>query len=122
MRIAITVLFLVTASMFLTSGIRTLRALHGEVDTKTKDFLERLRLSPALYRMTGALEVLAALGLVAGLVVLPLGIAAAAGLTVLMLGAIAYHLRAGDPPVELLFPGVPLALSAAAFTVGLAAL
>jgi hypothetical protein len=39
-----------------------------------------------------------------------------------MSGAIVYHVRAGDPPTKLAYAGVPLLLSAAAFTAGLATL
>ena len=53
---------------------------------------------------------------------LPFGIAAAAGLALLMIGAVAYHILAREPLSSLLFPVVPLLLSAAAVAVGVAAL
>ena len=53
---------------------------------------------------------------------LPFGIAAAAGLALLMIGAVAYHILAREPLPSLLFPVVPLLLSAAAVAVGVAAL
>ncbi|MFN2496163.1 MAG: DoxX family protein, partial [Pseudonocardiaceae bacterium] len=80
------------------------------------------QLSPPLLRMIGSLELLAVLGLLAGLVFLPLGIAAAAGLVLLMIGAIAYHLQAREALLTLLFPAVPLLLSATTLVVGVAAL
>lgn len=48
------------------------------------------------YRGIGALEVAGALGLLAGLVVPGLGVAAGVGLVLLLLGAVTAHLRVGD--------------------------
>lgn len=48
------------------------------------------------YTVIGSLEVAAAAGVLAGLVVPPLGIAAAAGLVAMMAGAVASHARVGD--------------------------
>jgi uncharacterized membrane protein YphA (DoxX/SURF4 family) len=48
------------------------------------------------YRLIGVLELLAVVGLLVGLAVWPLGVAAAAGLVLLMAGALVFHLRAGD--------------------------
>lgn len=50
------------------------------------------------YRLIGAPEVAAAVGLFVGLAVEPLALAAAAGLVLLMAGAVLFHPRAGDPP------------------------
>jgi hypothetical protein len=49
------------------------------------------------YTVIGSLELAAAAGLLAGLAVAPLGIAAAAGLVLMMTGAVAGHARIGDP-------------------------
>ena len=49
------------------------------------------------YATIGSLELAAAAGVLAGLAVAPLGIAAAAGLVVMMAGAVASHARVGDP-------------------------
>ena len=48
------------------------------------------------YRLIGVPELLGAIGLLVGLAVWPLGVAAAAGLVVLMAGAVIFHIRAGD--------------------------
>jgi hypothetical protein len=48
------------------------------------------------YVVIGALELAAAAGLLAGLAVAPLGVAAAGGLVLMMAGAVVSHLRAGD--------------------------
>ncbi|MFD7843348.1 DoxX family protein [Nocardia sp. NPDC059764] len=53
--------------------------------------------SIAAYRAIGALELAAAVGLVAALVWWPVGVAAAGGLVLLMLGATIVHTRHGDP-------------------------
>jgi uncharacterized membrane protein YphA (DoxX/SURF4 family) len=49
------------------------------------------------YTIIGSLELAAAVALLAGLAVAPLGIAAAAGLVLMMTGAVASHARVGDP-------------------------
>jgi len=49
------------------------------------------------YTVIGSLELAAAVALLAGLAVAPLGIAAAAGLVLMMTGAVASHARVGDP-------------------------
>jgi uncharacterized membrane protein YphA (DoxX/SURF4 family) len=60
------------------------------------DNADHLGMSHNAYRVIGALEVLAAIGLLAGLAVWPLNVAAAAGLVLLMIGAVITHVRAGD--------------------------
>jgi uncharacterized membrane protein YphA (DoxX/SURF4 family) len=57
---------------------------------------DHLGASYGLYKVIGVLELLAAIGLLAGLVVWPLGVAAGIGLALLMAGALVYHLRARD--------------------------
>lgn len=49
------------------------------------------------YTIIGSLELAAAVALLAGIAVAPLGIAAAAGLVLMMAGAVASHTRVGDP-------------------------
>jgi uncharacterized membrane protein YphA (DoxX/SURF4 family) len=48
------------------------------------------------YRGIGALELLAVIGLLVGLAVWPLGVAAGVGLVLLMIGAAITHIRVGD--------------------------
>lgn len=55
----------------------------------------------AAYKRIGALELLAALGLLLGLVEAWIGLAAAVGLVLLMAGACVTHLRNGDGPREI---------------------
>lgn len=58
--------------------------------------LGRLGVSPPLVRIIGLLELAGAAGLLVGFAVPWLGISAAVGLGLLMIGALGYHLRAGD--------------------------
>jgi hypothetical protein len=55
----------------------------------------------------GAAELAGAVGLIAGLAVAPLGLAAATGVIVYFIGAVVTHLRAGDRAIASpLLPGV----------------
>lgn len=79
------------ALVFLLAG--TLKVFLREGVTRN---LRRLGVGPALTRAIGTLEIAAALGLGAGIVYPPVGIAAGAGLVLLTIGAVGYHMRAGD--------------------------
>jgi hypothetical protein len=57
---------------------------------------DHLKISPALWRVIGLLELAGVIGVLAGLKWAPLGIAAAAGLALLSLGAITSHVRSSD--------------------------
>jgi uncharacterized membrane protein YphA (DoxX/SURF4 family) len=61
-----------------------------------RDTADHLGVEWNRYRGIGVLELLAAIGLLAGLAVWPLNVAAAAGLVLLMIGAVVFHIRAGD--------------------------
>jgi hypothetical protein len=61
------------------------------------------------YRGIGVLELLAAIGLLVGLAVWPLNVAAAAGLVLLMIGAVIFHLRVGDK-INVFGPALALAV------------
>ncbi|WP_223838306.1 DoxX family protein [Saccharopolyspora pogona] len=58
---------------------------------------EHFGFSYRLYRLIGALELLGGIGVAAGLLLKPIGLAAAAGLALLMAGAVVAHVRAKDP-------------------------
>lgn len=60
---------------------------------------DRVRVPRGWMAPLGALLAAGALGLLAGLAVPPLGVAAAAGLVLYFLGALAAHARARDPGV-----------------------
>jgi hypothetical protein len=48
------------------------------------------------YRLIGVAELLAAAGVIAGLIWPPIGVAAATGMCALLVGALTTHLRSGD--------------------------
>ena len=62
---------------------------------------EHVGFNSAAYKRIGALELLAALGLLLGLVEAWIGLAAAVGLILLLAGACVTHLRNGDGPREI---------------------
>jgi hypothetical protein len=65
------------------------------------------------YKIIGALEIIAAIGLLVGLAVWPLGVAAGVGLVLLMVGAVIVHIRAKDK-IALFAPAIVLGALAAA--------
>ena len=73
---------------------------------------ERLRIQWRRYRLIWVPEAAAALGLLAGFAIAPLGIAAAIGLALLMAGALSFRLRVRDSAAFLLGDGMLLALAA----------
>ncbi|MGW2216814.1 DoxX family protein [Nonomuraea sp. NPDC001684] len=117
MFIAIVVLSLLLALAFAGAGFPKLTGKDAMAAQ-----LGKLGVSAGLMRVIGALEILGAVGLVAGLWVEVLGVAAAAGLALLMAGAVATHLRARDAAKDTLPSLLLVILSAAAFALGLAAL
>lgn len=64
--------------------------------TSALEGADHLRVSRGLYRGIGGLELLGVIGLLIGLAVWPLGVAAGVGLVLLMIGAIITHRRVGD--------------------------
>jgi DoxX-like protein len=101
------------ALVLLVSAYGKLRQDPGQVQTLTRVGVPR-----SLMPVLAALEIAAALGLFAGLIWTPLGIAAAAGVIAYFIGAVGSHLRVKDfnvtaPAVLLLAGGVALTLSIA---------
>jgi hypothetical protein len=74
---------------------------------------DHLTIPAVRWQEIGLLEVAGAGGVLIGLALRPLGIAAAAGLVLVSLGAIATHVRAGDKPAAALPAFAALALAAA---------
>jgi hypothetical protein len=91
MFIATIVLAVLLAAVYGFSGAQKLTATADSLKQA-----EHLGVSPGLNRTIGTLEVLAAAGLLIGLAIWPLGVAASAGLVLLMIGAVVMHLRAKD--------------------------
>jgi DoxX-like family len=104
---AVAVISLLLAAMFL--GVGTVKLVGIEWSL---NHARRLGYPVRVWRGIGALEVAAALGLVVGLFVAPLGVAAAAGSVLLMVGAVISHLRVGDGPDHYLLPAVLAVLAA----------
>lgn len=74
---------------------------------------EKFGIPLPLWRTVGALELAGVTGLLVGLVVAPLGVAAAVGLALVMVGAVVTRLRVHDPVVMVLADVVVLALTVA---------
>lgn len=115
MFIALVVTTVVLALICVNSAVMKLRehpqvidVIHGTVGVPTPWL-------PAL----AALEIAGAAGIVAGLWVAPLGIAAAAGLIAYFLGALGGHIRVRDT-TNLMMPLPPLVLSGAVLGLHLA--
>ncbi|GGM71580.1 hypothetical protein GCM10012275_47550 [Longimycelium tulufanense] len=114
MHIATIVLSILLALAFLAIGGPKALAL----ESATRRTVE-MGLDTRMMRLTGILEVAAVVGLVAGLWVRWLGLAAAVGLVLLMLGALVFHARRGDPAKQMAPAAVFLVLSGALVTTGL---
>lgn len=94
MTVALTAL--VVAAMGATGGAK----VAAVADMRRR--AEHLGFSVQAYRLIGSLELAGVAGLVAGLAVPALAVAAAVGLLLMMLGAVITHLRAGDRVKETL--------------------
>lgn len=81
--------------------------------SKSLAIRDHLGVSPIQWRMIGALELAGVIGVLAGLLWAPIGIAAAIGLTLLSIGAIAFHVRASDRIAETLPAMIGVALAVA---------
>ena len=104
-----TVLFsVVLALLFLATAAGKLTGHAASVAIR-----DHLAIPAVRWQQIGLLEVAGAAGVLIGLALRPLGIAAAAGLVLLSLGAIATHVRAGDKAAASLpaFAGLVLAVA-----------
>jgi DoxX-like family len=109
MHITAIALSVLLAAAFLAIGGPKVLALESAVQRS-----KEMGLGTGIMRLIGALEVAAAAGLVIGIWVPWLGIAAASGLVLLMLSALAFHVRRHDPAKYLAPPVVLLVVAAAA--------
>ena len=82
---------LVRRNVFLGASFGKLTQAQAQVATA-----ERLHIPWDHYRLIGIPELAASVGLVVGMAIAPLGVAAAIGLALLMSGAAAIRLRVGD--------------------------
>ena len=81
---------------------------------RTVDMADHLHIPRNRYRLIGVPELFGAVGVVIGLWVASLGVAAGTGLVILMAVAVATHLRANDT-VKDAAPAAVLALAAAGY-------
>ena len=88
-----TIIAIVLAVAFLAAGVAKLQGVP-----QMKQNLSRLGVRRPLPTAIGALEVLAAVGLLLGFFATWIAVLAALGLTMLMIGAVVFHVRAGDGP------------------------
>lgn len=93
MSIAATILSVVLAAAFAGSGLTKITGQKAMVESA-----EHFGIPWPRYRLIGVVEVVAAIGLVVGIWVRWIGVAAAVGLVLLMAGAVFFHLRAKDGP------------------------
>lgn len=101
MTIAALVLSVLLAVVMLGSGVTKLRRTDGMIAQ-----MDAVNVTPAQTPVLGGVEVLAAVGLVVGLLWTPIGIAAAIGAVVYFAGAVVAHVRAHDKnlaPAAVLF-------------------
>jgi hypothetical protein len=108
MFIAAAVLAGLLAVLFASAGVDKFTGAQRQVDTAAK-----LGIPWRRYRLIGVPEVAASVGLLAGLVIAPIGVAAAIGLVLLMTGALAFRVRVHDATPFLVGDGMFIVLAAA---------
>jgi uncharacterized membrane protein len=96
------------AVVFASAGVDKFRRARRQVDTAVK-----LGIPWRRYRLIGVSELAASAGLLAGLVIAPIGVAAAIGLVLLMTGAQAFRVRVHDAAPFLLGDGMFIVRAAA---------
>ncbi|MFE3188423.1 DoxX family protein [Nocardia sp. NPDC059240] len=114
MKVVSTVLAGALTAEFLAFGAAKLFAI-----APMRERAEHLDYTTTAYRGIGAVEIVAAGGVLAGLAFPSIGMAAGTGLTLLMGGAVASHVRNGDG-VQLFAPAVGSGLASLAYTLVLA--
>jgi hypothetical protein len=103
-----TVLAIITGALFLvTGGVKVLGV------RQSLEIRDHFGMQPGLWRIIGTLETAGAVGVLIGIAVPALGVAAAAGLTCLILGAIASRVKVKDSIVMIGGDVVVLALAVA---------
>ena len=103
------------ATLFLSAAGMKLAGVPQSLEIR-----DHLGVAPAQWRLIGVLELAGAVGAAVGLAVRGLGVAATGGLVLVSLGAIATHIRAGDPPEAAGPAGLALVLAAGALALQLA--
>ncbi|MCX5167505.1 DoxX family protein [Streptomyces antibioticus] len=88
-------------------------------DEKITEGMHKIGVPDSWFPRLSALEIAAALGLIAGIFYRPLGIAAGIGIVAYFIGAVITHLRAKDT-AGLPMPAVLIVVGAAALVLGVA--
>lgn len=91
MSLAVAIIDILLAIGFLAAG--SIKVIGIKTSIQMRD---HVAVAAPLWRVIGALELAAAAGLVAGLFIPALGVAAAIGLSLLLAGAVVAHLRVDD--------------------------
>jgi uncharacterized membrane protein YphA (DoxX/SURF4 family) len=103
-----------TAGEVLAVGLGLLFMITGGVKVvglkQSLEIRDHFGMTPRLWRIIGALESAGGLGVILGLGLRPLGLAAAAGLSALMVGAVIERRRVRDPIPLIVFDLLVLAL------------
>lgn len=106
-----------TATVVVTLLLAALFAFSSSIKLvgvpKSLAIRDHLGVSPVQWRLIGALELAGVAGVLVGLLWAPIGIAAAIGLILLSIGAVAFHLRASDRPMDMVPAVIGVALAAA---------
>lgn len=105
MRVVGFILRILVGLFFLTSAIPK---FTGGADEVRAD----LEIATWFWQLTGVVELVGALALLASLWYVRLALAAGVWLVGLMIGALVAHVRVGDPVSDMVFPAVLLILSA----------
>ncbi|AKU18132.1 DoxX family protein [Luteipulveratus mongoliensis] len=106
-------MFIVTAVVSVALALILILSAYGKLtgDPRQAETLDRVEVPVRLRPVLAALEIAGAIGLVAGLWLAPLGIAAAIGLVLYFVGAVGAHLRKSDTAIA---PALVVGLVAAA--------
>jgi hypothetical protein len=109
-------MFVITAAVGVLLGLAFAASGASKLASvpRTVEVADHLGIPRERYRIIGLPEAFGAAGVLLGLRVVPLGLAAGAGLVVLMAGAALAHRRANDDAKEIA-PAIVLAVLAAAY-------
>jgi hypothetical protein len=103
----------VTTALSIALALLFLAAAAGKLTGQTQEMATHLGIDAPRWRVIGVLELAGVAGVLAGLEWEWLGVAAAGGLVLTSIGAIATHVKAGDPLKAAVPASIGLALSCA---------
>lgn len=108
--------YVLSALLALMLGAAGIAKLSGT--TRMRQAAERFAIPWSRYRLIGFVEIVAVVGLAAGIAFRPLGLAAGIGSVALLVGALTYHRRVHDPMSQMAGALLTLALAAAYLATG----